>query len=531
MKIYYDHTKKITTRESSVKDKNLVEPPSKEQDKSIFTSLDENFEFLNSHFGNGIDLVEAKYDILKGTVQAGIVFIDSISDKILIGNQIIKPLLEALIDSENELDKILVLLQTKLIYIPGVKKSNSMEDIIESLLNGNTILFLNGINEVLIIPSQKIEKRSIEKPNNEVTTLASMDSFTEDLVTNCSMVIRRLPTTELRFETFSAGSLSRTEIKLIYIQGICKLETINEVKSRIQKIDIDIVDGIGTLAELIEDKPLSIFPKYKQTQRSDVIAKNLSDGRFALLCSNSPFGLVAPISFFDNFKTMDDYADKSLNASYLRCIRAISFLLSILISPLYLAFVTYNHAIVPPALALNIASGREGVPFPSFIELLVMTLFIGVIREASFRLPGTVGYFVGALAAVVIGQATVLAGYVSASVIIVVAISTVSSFAISSTTLLYPSRFLNYFMIFLAGIFGMFGVINGIAIILWHMISLESFGMPYLYPLVPFDMAALKDTIIRLPYSTLNKRFRMLVAKNDTRLSNKGMKHEKKKGG
>lgn len=529
MKIYKNNKIKIKMKsdndnnkeKNSMPHKTTLNQLSKEPVKSIFSTIDENFDFLNSHFGNGIGLVNMKYNIFEGIVGVGLVYIESVSDKILIGNQIVEPLLNAKIDSRNDLEHILMLLQTKFIYIPYIMKSSEMKVVLEGLLNGNTVLFLNGIKEALIINCKKKEQYSIDKPDNEVTTLASRDSFNEDLTTNCSLVIRRLPTPKLRFETFTIGSLSHTEVKLIYIEGICKSEVIEEVKSRIKRIDIDVVNGIGTLAQLIEDNPLSVFPKYKQTQRPDVIAKYISDGHFGLLCSNSPFGIIAPISFWDNLKTMDDYAEKTLASTYLRSVRLLAFLLSVLVSPLYISFVTFNHSIVPPALAENIAAGRVGVPFPSLIEVLVMTLAVGIIREASVRMPGTVGYFIGALAAVVIGQAAVTAGYVSASVIIVVAASTISSFAISTTSLQYPSRLLNYFLIILAGLFGMFGLINGTAIIVWHMVSLESFGMPYLYPLVPFDTEALKDTIIRGPYSALGKRFRMLVQENYTRMKKK----------
>jgi spore germination protein KA len=212
---------------------------------------------------------------------------------------------------------------------------------------------------------------------------------------------------------------------------------------------------------------------------------------------------------------MDDYAERSTSASYLRFVRYAAFLFSILLSPLYLSFVTYNQTVVPQPLALAIATGRAGAPFPSVVELLIMTFAITIIREAAMRIPGAVGFFIGTLAAVVIGQASVAAGYISASIIIVVAASEISSFAISTSTLVYTSRLINYFFIILSGMFGMFGLINGIAIVFWHLASLESFGVPYLYPLVPFELSAMKDTFIRL--GVLKKRFRILAPFNRIR--------------
>lgn len=515
MKIFRKFTKDIT----NTKNKGIL--PSQAQERSVFSTIDENFGLLKSIFGDGIGLVKGKYSILEDKVQAGVAYIESISDKELISRQIIEPLLIGKVDRKIGSDDILTLIQSKFISVPNMKRSSQMNQVVESLLNGDTVLFINDVNTALIIGSRKIEKRAIEKPDNENTVSASMDSFIEDLETNCSLIIKRLQTPDLRFETFRIGKLTRANIKLIWMEGIANTKAVEEARSRLKGIDIDHLDGLGCLAELIEDKPLSIFPKYRQTQRPDVTAKSLSGGQFVILCGNCPHALVAPISFWDNFKTMDDYAERTTVSSYLRIVRNIAFLLSVLISPLYLSFVTYNHSIVPPPLAINIATGREGVPFPSVVEVLILTFAITIIREASLRIPGAIGFFIGMLASIVIGQASVTAGYVSASVIIVAAISAISAFAISTTTLLYPSRLINYFFILLAGVFGMFGLINGIVIVLWHAVSLKSFGIPYLYPVVPFDLEGMKDTFIRAPFSVLKKRLRILAPYNRIRINDK----------
>jgi len=498
--------------------------PSEKQVRKVFSSIDENFSFLNDLLGNAMGIVEHKYCLLDDKTEIGLVYIDSMSNKEYVSKQVIEPLLSSPFDSQKHLNNILFLIQSKFTYIPDTKTSNEMKQITEELFRGNTILFIDGIDTAIIIGSNKSEKRSIEKPENEPSLFGSMDSFTEDLETNCSLLIRRLPTPDLRFEAFTVGRLSQSKVKLLWIENISNTKAVEEARQRIKSIDIDAIDGIGALTELIEDQPLSIFAKYKQTQRPDVTAKYLEDGHFAILGSNSPYAFIAPVSFWDNFKTTDDYIDKSLVATYLRLIRVAAFILSILISPLYLAFITHNHAVVPPALAQNIASGREGVPFPSIVEVLLVTIIIGIIREAAFRIPSSVGFFVGLLGAIVIGQSAVTAGYFSASVIIVVAISAIANFGFPSNPMVLPARLINYFLIILSGFLGMFGLINGIAIIFWHMLRQESFGVPYLYPLVPFDREALKDSFVRMPFGHLRKRFEILSKNNRQRMSQKGIK-------
>jgi hypothetical protein len=189
---------------------------------------------------------------------------------------------------------------------------------------------------------------------------------------------------------------------------------------------------------------------------------------------------------------------------------------------LYLAFVTYNQAIIPPTLALSIAAGREGVPLPTVIELILMSLAMSVIREAGLRMTGSVGYFIGTLAAVLIGQSIVTAGYVSSSLIIVVAAATISSFAISTTTMVYPVKILDFFFIVLAGLFGIFGIVNGLIILFWHLVSLNSFGVPYLYPVIPFDKDGFKDTFVRSSYRKLKKRTKRLAPQNRVREGDNG---------
>ena len=530
MRIYQKYAKTLPYRnkrkqrkDNEAKENQSAQLPSEAQERTVFSTIDENFGFLTSILGQGIGLIQAKFEVLKGKAEVGLAYIEGITDTKLVSSQVIEPLLRG--DAEfqtGSFNNLLTVMQSKLISIPDTKQSGQMQQIVDGLLNGNTLLFIEGLDTALIVGSGKFEKRSIEKPDNEVTVLGAMDSFTEDLETNGSLIIRRLPTPDLQFETFTVGKYTHTKVKLLWLKGIANEKIVQEAKRRIKQIDIDAVHGIGTLAELIQDDPVSLFPKYKQTQRPDTVVRNLTEGHFAILCSNSPFAMVAPVSFWDNFRTIDDYSETPIVSSYLRFTRILCFFLLSIIGPLYLSFVAYNHTIVPPALALNIASGREGVPFPSVVELLILTFSIDIIREASLRISGSVGFFIGTLSAVVIGQASVSAGYVSASVIIVVAVAAISSFAVSSTTLVYPSRLTTYFFMLLASIFGMFGLINAIVIITWYLVSLDSFGVPYFYPLVPFDSSGMSDTFVRSPFSVMKKRLRILAPFNRSRTNYKG---------
>ncbi|MGE5328687.1 MAG: spore germination protein [Deltaproteobacteria bacterium] len=503
--------------------------PSQFIKRNIFSDVDENLDFIRNLVGNGMGLVTGNFDVLKGRLQVGIIYIESLSDKLSINQNIIRPLLEDNISIQNNYDDTLEIFKTQVIFNAEIKESNQMEEIVSKLLLGNTILFLNKKDTALIIGSTKLEKRAVEKPENEIAVFGSKEAFIEDIEVNCSMIIKRLPIPDLRFAEFTVGRLSHTKTRLIWIEGIANLKIIDEVSKRIKKIDIDVVEGIPELGEIIEESPLSLFPKYRQTERPDMSARYLSEGRFAIVSSNSPFALLGPLTLWDNFKTMDDYLEGPVASSFLRIIRYIAFIISLTISPLYLSFVTYNHSITPPSLAMNIASGRGGVPFPTIIELLIMNIAIDIIREAGVRLPGLVGYALGTLGAVVIGQAAVNSGFVSPSVIIVVAIAAIAVFAISTTTMVNTARILNYLFILFAGVFGMFGLISASVIMLWHLVSLESFGVPYLYPVVPFELEGWKDTFIRAQFESLKKRWTIFSPVNRKRIGESGIKFNSKK--
>lgn len=484
---------------------------SNSQIKNIATTVNENLLFIKSQLGDGIGLSEGRFKAFRGYIEIAVVFIQSLCNKELINTHIIPTLLHGELDDTTLITDIPTLTQTLYISSLNTKKVEQKEDVIVELLKGNTVIFFDNCSSALIVESRKIDKRPIDKPENEITIFAAKEAFVEDIDTNIGLIIKRLPIPLLKVHSFTAGRLSQTNSKLLWIDGVAKDNIINEVKSRLINITTDMIDNTSTLAKLIQDKPTSIFPTYRLTERPDLASKALSDGFFVILCNNSPFALIGPVNFWDSFKTMDDYAELTFASSLLRIIRLMAFLISIIISPLYLAFVTYNHTIVPPSLALNISQGRDGVPFPSIIELIGMTIIIDIIREAGTRMPGIVGYFIGTLGAVIIGQAAVAAGYVSVSLIIVVAFSAIASFAISSTTLVNTSRIINYFLILLSGLLGIFGFFNGSFLILWRMSILESFGVPYLYPVIPVEFQGWKDLFIRAPFKMLKNKLTLIA--------------------
>ncbi len=529
MSIYKKYDDKIIKKKKKINiESNLIrgleKSPSEAIKRRVSTDINENLSFIKSLLGSSMSLVSCKFNIFKGRTEVGVFYIENLSDKYVISQQIIKPMVENVTNNPND---VIPSIKEILIINANIKESTEMDEIIHELLLGNTIIIIDKEKTALIIGSRKIEKRSVEKPENEVMVLGSKEAFVEDIETNCSMLIKRLPIPELRFEAFTVGKRSRTKVKLAWLEGIANKEIVEEARYRIKRIDADIGTGVGVLGEYIEENPLTIFYKFRETERPDMASRYLSEGYIVILCDLSPFALLMPLVFWDNFKSIDEYEDRVFPATFIRILRYLSFIISITISSLYLSFVTYNHSIVPPALAMSIADARKGVPFPTVVELLLMTLATDILREAGLRMPGLVGYALGTLGAVVIGQAAVMAGIVSAPVIIVVAISAISVFAIAMTTMVNTSRILNYMFILSSAFFGMFGLISAIIITVWHAISLKSLDVPYLYPVVPFEWEGFKDTFIRPRLSALTSRLKLIAPSNRYKIGT-NKEHERK---
>lgn len=507
--------------------------PSQKQFRPVSSSLEDNLTFITQLLGAGSDLITAQFEISGDQVQAGIVYVRGLADKNYIDLHIIERLKNGPVKLEKSgcRKNILEFISSGILSTVELKKTNREEQVIAAVLAGDTALFVEDTPTAFLISTAKFEKRGIEKPETEISVWSSKEGFIEDLATNIALLRRWLPTPDLRFESFVLGKISQTEVRLAWIEGIANPKIIEEARRRIKRIDVDFVYGSGLIAELIEDKPTSIWPQVHLTEHPDKVAANLVEGRFAILCNMVPFVIIAPVLFWQNLQTTDDYTSKAIVGTFYRLLRHLAFYLSLMATPLYVALVSYHQSIIPPPLALRIAAGREGVPFPSLIETLFLSLVLDLLREAGVRLPQAVGGAVTFLGAVVIGQAAVTAGFVSPAVIIVVSVTAIANFAIPAQELVGATRIGNYFLIFCAAILGVFGITLGMVWLLFGVISLRSFGIPLFYPVAPGELYGLKDIFVRSPAWRLRQRPSLLAPANQTRMSESTMEPKPKKRG
>ncbi|GMK37499.1 hypothetical protein PCCS19_05530 [Paenibacillus sp. CCS19] len=404
-------------------------------------------------------------------------------------------------------------------YHSQINTDEQYTAIIEQILRGNSVIIIEGLNRALVVNTSSIENRSIEQPATEQVIRGPREGFIEMLDKNIALIRYRLLTPELRIKTMEIGRRSKSRVAVCYLEDVANTDLVNEVYRRLSVIDIDAVLDSGYLEQLIEDNHYSPFPQVQYTERPDKVAANLLEGRVAILVNGSPLALIVPAVFNQFYQTVEDYTERFVLMSAIRIARLIALVFSLIFPSLYVAIISFNPELIPTEFAVAVAGGRAGVPFPAVIEVLIIEISMEVLREATIRLPQQVGGALSIVGVLVIGQAAVAAGFASPITVVIIALTTIGSFATPAYNAALALRLLRFPLIIISGIFGLYGVMIGFILIANHMLALKSFGLPYLSPLVPGNFQGMKDLLIRAPLTWMPERPVFLLPKDKQRLS------------
>jgi spore germination protein KA len=485
----------------------------------LTTNLSDNIILLKKIFHNCSDIVFREL-VLENEekIHAQIVHIDGITDKNTIHDNIMSSLLHKfhLLQTNGVLkpDARLSQIKYSLISIANIKESSDIEKVIDAILNGETVILLDGTAVCLFASTKGGEVRPVSEPATESVVRGPRQGFTENLRTNTSLVRRIIKTPELKMETFIAGTKTKTNIVVAYIDSVANEDVIKEVRHRIKKINIDSILDSAYVEELIEDNPYSPFPQIAHTERPDKAAAELLEGRVVILVDGSPFVLMVPTVFIQFLQSSEDYYERYIFSFAVRIIRYFVFVVALILPSAYIAITTYHQEMLPTPLLISVAGAHEGVPFPSFIEAILMEITFEALREAGVRLPKPVGQAVSIVGALVIGEAAVSAGIVSPPMVIVVALTAIASFAIPAFNIAISIRMLRFPLMIISGVLGFYGIMLGLVAILIHVCSLRSFGVPYLTPIAPFNGSGIKDTIFRAPWWNMKNRPELISSEN-----------------
>ncbi|MFD3270622.1 spore germination protein [Paenibacillus dendritiformis] len=456
----------------------------------------ENIQILQQLFERCSDVVFSPIKFQNGE-EATLVYIDGLIDDKSLDEHVVQPLVTRYREPEGRPPRAGDVIDT--LFTLKAEAIESMDQALELLLNAYTLLITHQTSFVIAIEAMQWDKREIQEPEAEAVVRGPREGFVENIQTNTSLLRLRIRTPSLKMETLKKGQMTKTAITFAYIEGVTNEQLIEEVRRRLNSISLNSVLDSGYVEQSIEDNPYSPFPQAVTTERPDVAASHLLEGRVVILVQGSPVVLIVPALFASFVQAAEDFYERAIFGTALRLLRYVSLFVALLGPSLYVSIITFHQEMIPTNLLLTMAKARAHVPFPALIEALLMEVMFEALREAGARLPKQIGSAVSIVGALVIGQAAISAGLVSAPMVMVVAITGIASFLVPHYTMGIAIRLLRFPIMLLSGFLGLLGLMMGVILLMTHLLTLKSFGTPYLTGFSPIRLRQLKDTLLRLP--------------------------------
>ncbi|MEK4439243.1 spore germination protein [Paenibacillus sp. FSL K6-2862] len=482
------------------------------QDQQDFQELN-TLDWIQQKLGESPDVIIRSLAGFKEytNIDVTIIYIDGLIDQ-----QLLTAMLDVLANSAiSSEDEPITWIKN---HLPmGSLKAIDKNQLLVSVLEGQAVILVGEGNTVFTVSIGGGARRSVEEPTSQTVLRGPKEGFTEDISTNMALLRRILRTPDLRFDPQTIGEYTKTKVSVAFIQGIAEPEVVREVKKRLLSIETDSILESGYIEEFIQDGVYTPFPTLMNTERPDAVAGGLLEGLVAIIVDGTPFVLLAPVTFFRFFISSEDYYQRYDIASFLRIIRFSSFLVALLLPSIFIAVTTFQQEMLPTTLLISLAAQRENTPLPALIEAFLMELTFEVIREAGVRMPRAIGPAISIVGALVLGQAAVQAGLVSAAMVIVVSFTAISNFVMPAINMAAAVRLLRFSLMLLAGSLGLFGILAGLVPILVHLVSLQTFGVPYLLPAAPFKLQNMKDFVLRFPWWSMRTRPALISQMNPVR--------------
>lgn len=472
----------------------------------IYTDLKRNLRRIKEEFKipQNSDIIIRQLKIC-GNIEAFLVYVDGLIDKKILNEVVLNNLMVETKDLDYKAENLIDILADKVINVGSIEKSNLFDKIESKILNGFCAIFIDGYNKCILLEIRDYAKRGIEKAENEKVIRGSKESFVEDLTTNVSILRRLCKNKNLIVEYMTIGADNNIGCALIYLDGIINPEIPKELRKRINKVKSETILSNGMLEQQIEDNKWMLFPQMLNTERPDRAVSLLIEGKALILVEGSPSVNAVPITFFHLYHTSEDNNLRWQYGTFISLVRLLGTIMAVFLPGFYIALVLYSQEMISSELLASIAGAREGVPFPTIVELTVMEVAFELIREASSRVPGIIGETVSIVGALILGQAAVQAGLVSPILIIIVAASGIASFVIPDYSLSLAVRISRFFFIIMGYMAGFYGISIGMFIFFAIMCSMKSFGVPFLAPVAP-KLRTSPDIIIVKPIDKMKYR-------------------------
>ncbi|WP_435368043.1 spore germination protein [Neobacillus niacini] len=506
--------------EESAKKAKQDKQPFQESIKEMTGNLTADLNLIRKEIGHNSDVEFREFQMGTTGIRIAVVFIDGLADADVINKHILVDFMSA---SPKETghplknSSLKEYIKNQTLSVCGLNEVHTLNDITSGVMFGSIAILVDGLEDVFMVGGAKAKTRNIDEPPTEALVRGPRVGFIENLKDNTALLRRHGKDQNLSIISFQVGERSKKELVITYMKDIVNPHILEEVKQRIDKIKIDDVHDSSYIEQLIEDNFLSPFPQVQSTERPDRVMSALMEGRIALLLDGSPFALIVPVTFHMLLQSPEDYYERWMAATLIRILRYFAAFIALFVPSLYIAFISFHPGLIPTKLIFSIAATREGVPFPPLIEALIMEVSIEVLREAGLRLPKPIGQSIGIVGGLIIGEAAVQAGIVSPIMVIVVAVTAISSFTLPHYNVGIALRILRFASMLFASVFGLYGVVLFFLFLCSHLVRLKSFGIPYVSPAVSYRLDDWKDFIIRVPLFLMKRRPKLLHPKDSVR--------------
>lgn len=491
---------------------------------NLSEDLDANLGRLKEVFAVNMDAVIREIRIGGSDgLRAALVYFQGLVDTELLDRDVLQPLMfkiDAAVVRETTSAVLTNLLVRQGPTVGQVEIETNYARLLRAVYAGKVGVLVDRVDTALVIDIRGGKVRAIEEPYMEKTLRGSREGFVEQLQTNIAMVRRKLGDQNLLIERALFGERTQSDTAILYIKDIADPKIVKELKMRLARIKIDGTLATGTLEQLIEDNPYSVFPQTRTTERPDRTAAALLEGKIAIIMDGTPFVIILPVVFIGFLQGSEDYFERTYAGSFMRLVRFLALLITLVMPGAYIALTSFNHELLPYQVLLTLAAARQNVPWPPIVAMLLMELTIELLREGGLRLPTQLGQTLGIVGGIVLGQAAISSELIAPQLLMVVAVTTLSSFAIPNYSMGIAIRLIRFPMMIISGIFGILGLALGVAVLLVHLAKLESFGVPYLSPLAPIRFADWKDVFYRTFIWKMRHRPLAIPSNNSLRQQN-----------
>ncbi|MDD6727983.1 MAG: spore germination protein [Eubacteriales bacterium] len=469
--------------------------------EKLFSDYESNKKKFEEDFKDCSDFLLREGEVCG--VKCFFAVMDGLVDSLQLTQMIVSPILkrEAGFDTKKELfDEI----KLKIVNSVEMNEAESFEDCYYFLMSGFCVFVLDGVDTALACGIQGWEKRSIDEPSNENNVKGAKECFTETLNDNKALIRKRLKSHHLKLKQLKLGTAAKTAVVIGYVDNRADGELVRAVEERLYKANFNTVADYGELVPFVDTDIKTFFSSVGNTERPDVAVSKLLEGRIVILVDGTPFAIFLPALFSDSFQSVDDYDNPPFYSGFIRVLRYFSFVLSIFLPGMYVAIGTFHQELIPTGLLFSIASEEITTPFSLMTEAIMLLVLYEIMREAGLRLPKAIGHAVSIIGGIIIGETTVTAGLIGAPMLVVIAMTAISSYVVYP---LYESvSVLRFIFIIVGGLTGMYGLIIGGAVLFINICALNPFGVPYSSPISPLDFHSLGDIFYRESWKELSKR-------------------------